>query len=373
MRKYTEIMSIMQEHALDGIVFSNPYNIRYLTGFSGEGCFYVDKKTQIIITDSRYTIAAKKAAKNLEDFLLQKGMDIGQGIEVQETSAKVDANHLLASCMEKVQAVRIGFEDEDILYADFMKMQNTVSESLAAEFVPLGAAISWLRAVKTDEEIALLSQAEHIGDIAFTHILNVIKPGVTELEIAAQLAYVMQKNGAEGLSFETIVASGIHSSMPHALVTDKKIEKGDFVTMDFGCRYQGYCSDMTRTIVVGKASKEQKKIYDTVLEAQLAALEYIRAGRQGKEVDAIARDIIKKAGYGDCFGHGLGHSVGLFIHEEPRLSVREERILQENMIETVEPGIYVEGFGGVRIEDMVVVTKEGHKNLAHSVKELVEL
>ena len=161
--------------------------------------------------------------------------------------------------------------------------------------------------------------------------------------------------------------------MPHAIPGEKKLEEGDFVTFDFGCKYKGYCSDMTRTVVLGKASEKQKEIYDTVLKAQLAALEALKAGVTGKSVDKVARDIIAQAGYGECFGHGLGHSVGLFIHENPRLSPSDETVLQAGMVETVEPGIYVPGFGGVRIEDMVVVTEDGYRNLAHSPKELIEV
>ncbi len=183
----------------------------------------------------------------------------------------------------------------------------------------------------------------------------------------------MKKNGATGLSFDTIVASGIHSSMPHAIPDDKIIANGDFVTMDFGCVYNGYCSDMTRTIVVGKANDEQRKIYQTVLDAHLLAMDAIREGMICKDVDQIARDYIKNAGYGTYFGHGLGHSVGLYIHESPALNTRDTTVLVEGMIETVEPGIYIPGFGGVRIEDMGVVRKNGYETFTHSPKNLIEL
>ena len=211
------------------------------------------------------------------------------------------------------------------------------------------------------------------GDEAFSYILNELKPGVTELQIAAKLEYFMRSHGAEGTSFDTIVASGYHSAMPHAVPTEKPLENGDFVTMDFGCRYQGYCSDMTRTVVIGKADPRQKEIYQIVLEAQQAALEGLRPGMTGTEGDRLARDVIEKAGYGEYFGHGLGHSVGLEIHEKPALSTRDETVLLPGMIETVEPGIYIPGFGGVRIEDMVVLTETGIRNLTTSPKELIEL
>ena len=183
----------------------------------------------------------------------------------------------------------------------------------------------------------------------------------------------MRDAGAEGTSFDTIAASGIHSSMPHAVPTDKVLEEGDFLTMDFGCLVNGYCSDMTRTIVYGRADEKQKEIYDVVLQAQMTALQAIKPGMTGKEVDAIARDVIKVAGYGDCFGHSLGHSVGLEIHETPCFSPREESVIEPGMVITVEPGIYVEGFGGVRIEDVVVITENGCENITHSPKERMEI
>ena len=196
---------------------------------------------------------------------------------------------------------------------------------------------------------------------------------MTELEVAAKLEYIMKLNGADKLSFESIVASGINSSKPHAEPGRKKIETGDFLTMDFGCVYQGYCSDMTRTIVVGKASEKQKEIYNTVLKAQLAVLDMLKPGLKGKEYDKVARDVIYGAGFEGYFGHGLGHSVGLEIHENPRFSMIEEDIVEAGMIMTVEPGIYIPDFGGVRIEDMVVLTEDGYENLTHSRKELIEL
>jgi len=208
---------------------------------------------------------------------------------------------------------------------------------------------------------------------AFQAVLPLIKIGVTELEIAAELEYQMRKRGGEGTSFETIVVSGHKSSMPHGKPSDKKIESGDFVTMDFGCMYQGYCSDMTRTVAVGKISDEQRKIYDTVKHAQEAGLSAIRAGVAGMDADKIARQVIADAGYGAYFGHSLGHGVGLLIHELPNLSPRSETILQPNMVVTCEPGIYIPNLGGVRIEDMVCVRQDGIENFTHLSKELLIL
>ena len=255
--------------------------------------------------------------------------------------------------------------------SEFAALQRALPE--VKQWIPLAGRVDRLRRIKTPEEIGYMRRAEEIGDEAFEALLPLLKPGMTELEAAAELEYQMKKRGAEGFSFDTIMASGIHSSMPHAIPSGKKLEAGDFITMDFGCTYQGYCSDMTRTVVMGKADEKQKEMYGIVLRAQRAALELIRAGLPGSRVDREAREIIEKAGYGDCFGHGLGHSVGLYIHEEPRLSPSDDTILEPGMIETVEPGIYVPGFGGVRIEDMVAVTEDGCENLTRSPKELLEL
>ena len=349
---------ILKDKNLDAMVITDPFNMRYVSGFrGGEGILYISNTQKVLVTDSRYT----EQAENESDFT------------VVEENSEHPRMVILKECMEKegkTEGFRMGYEDESLLCAQFDKMK----ENLCVDtWVPLKGDVDALRQIKSEEELEYLEKAEAIGDLAFEKILTILKPGMTELEVAAELEYQMKKAGAENFSFSTIVASGLNSSMPHAIPGEKKLEEGDFVTMDFGCTYKGYCSDMTRTVVLGKASEKQKEIYNTVLKAQLAALDAIKAGVTGKSVDKVARDMITEAGYGECFGHGLGHSVGLFIHEEPRLSPAGETVLEENMIETVEPGIYVPGFGGVRIEDMVAVTKDGCKNFTHSPKELIEI
>jgi len=354
LQSYDAIKQILEKKQLDAIVVSNGYNMRYISGFSGAtGYLYLSVNRKVVLTDSRYTIQAKEEACGYEVIQIEKKY----------------SDYIGELCAED-QAKKVGIEGKDFLCFDFQRWQKDRPE---IDWLFLGDELTDLRRIKSEDELEKIKEAEHIGDIAFEKILDIIKPGMTELEIAAYLEFYMKQNGAEGLSFDTIVASGINSSKPHAVPGHKKIENGDFITMDFGCLYDGYCSDMTRTIVVGKANAEQKKIYQLVLDAQLAALDMIKAGLTGAEVDKVARDIIEKAGYGKCFGHGLGHSVGLFIHESPRLSPSESSILLPNVTQTVEPGVYIENFGGVRIEDLVVVTKDGCENFTHSPKHLIEL
>lgn len=350
-----KVLDIMKELQCDGILISNRHSIRYITGYRGDtGYAYISKDRKIIFTDFRYIFQAQAEAV---------------GYEVIDIANDGYAKTIVKVVMEG-NLKSLGFEEEEMSYAEYSKLKKELGD---VTLIPYHGELASLRMVKTTEELSFIKEAEHIGDIAFSKILDEIKPGVTEIEIAAKLEYIMKTNGAEGISFDPIVASGINSSMPHAVPSRKKIEKGDFLTLDFGCLYNGYCSDMTRTIVVGKASEKQKEIYQTVLEAQMAVLNQVKAGMVGRDIDKIARDIIYNAGYEGCFGHGLGHSVGLFIHESPRASLKSEDIVQENMTLTVEPGIYVKDFGGVRIEDLVVLTKDGCINFTNSPKELIEL
>lgn len=350
----TKLIEIMKQYAVDGLLISNGYNVRYLSGFTGAtGYLFITENRKVILTDFRYTIQAENESNGYEVFEIDGSYE--------------EAINML---IEEEQVESLAFEGADLLFSNYEELKNQLKLS---RFVSLKDEVTMLRAIKMPWEIERLKMAESIGDMAFEKILGVIKPGMTELEVAALLEYYMKTSGAERMSFEPIVASGVNSAMPHAVPTNKKIENGDFLTMDFGCVYQGYCSDMTRTIVVGKASLEQKKIYQLVLDAQLAAEDFLKAGYLGSEVDNVARKMIYDAGYEGCFGHGLGHSVGLFIHEDPRLSPKENRVIEANMVVTVEPGIYIKDFGGVRIEDMVQVTEAGIVNFARSEKRLIEL
>ena len=378
-RRAQLIKELMQE-PIDAVLINNPSNLYYYTGFTGgEAMFLMPVNGDImstyaielcgisndshaitndwpdgyVITDSRYYEQVEKECEGLQ---LVKWESKGMAATIQELLVED----------KKIQIVL----EDDMNLAQYMKLTEVCKNCAFA----LGS--KWIqkpRMVKDAEELAKLEQAEHIGDAAFTHILDVLKPGVSEREIALELEFFMKKQGASKLSFDTIVASGANGSMPHAQVTDRVLQSGDFVTMDFGCVYQGYCSDMTRTVAIGTPTDEMKKVYQIVLDANLRAMEQITAGKRCNEIDAVARDYIREQGYGDYFGHGLGHGVGLDIHEEPRFSPKCDVITQENMVITDEPGIYLPGQFGVRIEDLVVVKENGYQKLSQSEKKLIIL
>ena len=350
---------LFQSLQIDALLLTGAPNMRYVAGFTGEGYVYLSANHQVIVTDSRYTIAAKKECPDYE---------------VVEWGKKGYYSELVA-LLKKDGVSSLGFEDEKMTVSVCDKWKETLREENLSmvTLTPVKDGVNRLRAVKTSEEQEKIRQAEAIGDRAFSKIINILKTGMTEKQVAAYLEFFMKEEGAEGLSFETIAASGIHSAMPHAVPTDKRLEVGDFLTMDFGCLYEGYCSDMTRTVVIGRASDRQRHIYDTVLCAQQKALEGIHAGMRGKEIDTLARDVIQRAGFASCFGHSLGHSVGIEIHESPNFSPKEETIIKPGMVITVEPGIYIENFGGVRIEDVVIITEDGCENITHSPKRLIEI
>lgn len=340
---------------IDAALIISDANRNYLTGFTGDESFAViTKNKSFFITDSRYTEQAKNQVKNFEIVEYKPPT-------VHECIRKIAIDNEIKS---------IGIEEDRISFLEYQKLKETLGE---IRLVNLEGTVENIRTIKDKDEIELISKAAKIADDAFLHILNFIKPGIKEKDIAFELEFFMKKNGASKLSFDSIIASGVRSSLPHGVATEKIIEEGDFLTLDFGCVYEGYCSDMTRTIVVGKADEKQKEIYNIVLEANKAALEAIKPNMLCSQIDKVARDIITNKGYGDKFGHGLGHGVGREIHEQPRLSVFSKSILQTGMVITDEPGIYIPGYGGVRIEDLVLVTEDGYKVLSNSIKELIEL
>ncbi len=345
------VLHLQKKAQQDVLYITSPENLLYYSGFSGgEGALVIRGDEKKLFTDSRYTEQAKSEAPAFEV------------LDVAKTTS--------LSYLKEVSPKAVGYEAEFVS----AKRAKELEEALeSAEWIDIGKEMLEQRAIKDGDEREKTEEAARIADEAFKGVLPLIRPGVTEREIAAELTYRMQKMGADKPSFDMICASGVRSSLPHGTASDKKIETGDFVTLDFGCFYKGYASDMTRTVVLGRASEKQKEIYNVVLSAQLAAIDSIAPGKSGYEIDKIARDIIKEAGYGDCFGHGLGHGTGLLIHEQPRLSPKSNDILKPGMLVTVEPGIYIENFGGVRIEDLILVTETGFKNLTHATKELLVL
>lgn len=350
---------ILQASSVDAVLLTDAANMRYLSGFTGEGYVYISKRQSLVVTDSRYTIAAKMECP---------------GFSVVEWKSK-QYYSVLQKALKEDAVITLGIEGDEMTLSRYEKLKSALTSTGldAVKIKTLGQEVKKFREIKTDEEVQRIEEAEAVGDRAFAKLIPVLKEGMTEKQVAAWIEFFMKEEGADGLSFETIAASGVHSAMPHAVPTDKQLEKGDFLTMDFGCIYKGYCSDMTRTVVIGEADEKQRELYQTVLLAQQTALDGIRPGMIGKEIDALARTVIDEKGYGGNFGHSLGHSVGLEIHESPCFSPSEETVIKPGMVITVEPGIYVEDFGGVRIEDVVVVTDSGCRNLTHSTKELIQI
>ena len=351
------LMTVLPEN-IDAALIVTPRNRRYFTEFdSSDGFLLVTRKGSIFYTDSRYIEAAQNTIKCC---------DVAEGKNVfSQMKEYLEANN----------AHTVAVEASGMTLAEFGRL--TANESMSNfTFISdnsLDSAISVFRRVKSEKETEKILAAQKIAEDAFLHILDFIKKGRTEKEIQLQLDFFMLKNGADALSFDTIAVSGKNSSMPHGVPTDKAVEDGDFITLDFGAVVDGYHSDMTRTVAVGYVTDEQRKVYDTVLNAQLASIDAIRAGVSCFDADKAARDVITAAGYGEYFGHGTGHGVGVEIHELPNLSPKSAMTLEKGNIVTVEPGIYLPGRFGVRTEDMVLVTENGCKNLTKSQKSLIVL
>lgn len=350
MSKLNQLQTKLDHESIDGLLITNPYNLRYITNFTGSsGVAIVTKDKALFITDFRYT---EQATKQSPEFTV-----IEFRSSIQDEVRKQ---------VEKLGIQSLGFEKNDLSFA----VWDQYKQAIKADFIPTAGIIEDLRMIKTADELAIIREAADIADLAFKHIIEFIAPGKTEIEVANELEFFMRKCGATSSSFDIIVASGVRSALPHGVATDKVIEKGDFVTLDYGALHKGYISDITRTVAVGEPSDQLKEIYQIVLDAQLKACEQLKSGMTGIEADALARDYIVEKGYGDYFGHSLGHGIGLEVHESPSVSFRSEVKLLPNMVVTIEPGIYLPGIGGVRIEDDVVVTESGNERLTHSTKEL---
>jgi Xaa-Pro aminopeptidase len=354
---YKNRLSRLREHfsqgGIDALLISSNFNRAYLSGFQGtSGWLIITSDEQILVTDFRYLNQARSEA-------------IDYQIVLYKTSLPEKINDLLKE--RKIQ--KLGFESQHLTYEQYHKFKS----QLEVDLIPVSSPVEKLRELKDPAEIERIKNAVSVADKTFEHILKFIKPGVTERDLAAEMEYFMRKEGAGGPSFDTIIASGFRGALPHGTASDRSICPGDLIVMDYGAILNGYCSDITRTVVVGTAASEQKKIYDIVLEAQTEALGFVGPGRKCCEVDAFAREIIAGYGFGDNFGHGLGHGVGLEVHEKPAVNPRNQDILEPGMVITVEPGIYIDGWGGVRIEDMVLVTDKGCEILTQSPKELIEV
>ncbi|MBO8154815.1 MAG: aminopeptidase P family protein [Bacillaceae bacterium] len=354
MEKLGKLRSLLKEQNLDGLMITSAKNRRYMTGFTGTaGIVLITAEDALFITDFRYTEQANDQAKGY------------QVIEHQGPIEKEVVNQI-----RHLGLKRIGFEKEHLTFDTYETYHQLLT---AEELVPVSGLVENLRLIKSKDEIKILKEACEIADAAFEHILSYIKPGVKEIDIANELEFYMRKKGASSSSFDIIVASGYRSALPHGVASEKSIENGELVTLDFGAYYKGYCSDITRTVAVGEISDELRKIYDIVLQAQLRGMEGLKAGITSKQADDLTRDYIKEQGYGNYFGHSTGHGIGLDVHEGPSLSFRSEQVLKPGMVVTVEPGIYVPDVGGCRIEDDAVITEDGNERLTKSTKELITL
>ena len=355
MKKIDKLRSAMKDKGLDAVIIYDELNQRYFSEFAfTDGLLLITMDRAELITDFRYYEMAIKGA----DKAFTVSMPDNKDAFISE---------IFASSSVKT----VGFEGS---FVSFELYRRLCDRFPSVAFENIGDMIELIRQIKTPEEIAVMQRAQDITDLAFSHIIKNITPNMTEIEVAAELEYVMRRNGAERFAFDTIAVSGDASSLPHGSPRNVKLKSG-FLTMDYGAVVDGYCSDMTRTIVIGKADAEMKKLYNTVLKAQLSAQEYLREGADCGEADKIARDIIDSVPeYKGTFGHSLGHSVGLFVHESPRLSrVGAGHKMRVGEIYTTEPGIYLFGKYGCRIEDMVAIEKDGIYNFTHSTKELIEI
>lgn len=353
-KRLERLRNAMNERNIPALLVTSSFNRRYLTGFTGTSGFaLITYDRAILFTDFRYTTQAAEQAPHFEIF------------EHQPKPLRS-----VAETLESLHIGELAFEQDDVSYGSFLQYSKDLGGAI--RLVATAQLVENLRMIKDDEELRIMREAAVLADRTFSHILTFLKPGVSEREIAFEIEMFMRKNGAASSSFDTIVASGERSALPHGVAGERVLQAEEFVKLDFGAFYQGYCSDITRTVYLGgKPSDRHKEIYEIVLKAQMTALERIKPGMTGKEADAIARDVIAEYGYGEKFGHGTGHGLGMQIHEAPRLSPLGDIVLHPGMTVTVEPGIYIPGFGGVRIEDDVVVTDNGVSRLTMSDKQFI--
>jgi Xaa-Pro aminopeptidase len=351
-RRLQKLRTEIAEEGLDALLISQPENCRYLSGFTGEGYLFISNKQAILATDFRYTEQAKNETQifdiihikgNLPDWLPELVSDLGWQ--------------------------KLGFEANYISFASHQLLSETAkAKQIKLELIPTTGLVEHLRSIKEPEELELISKAVELTDAALEHAKSIIHPGIAERELAWEIEKFFRQNGSEGLAFDIIVASGPNSALPHAKLTERMIQFGEPVLIDMGARIGGYCSDFSRTFCLGKADKTLKEIYNIVLQAQLSAIDGIKTGMSAAEADGLARSVIKQAGYGDKFGHSLGHGVGIALHELPTIASNSSDLLADGMVFTIEPGIYLPGWGGIRIEDMVVLEEGKARVLTKSEK-----
>lgn len=357
MNSINQICSILQNKNLDAIIITSKENTSYITGINDfEGTIFAcDPEKVICFTDSRYIEIAE--IKSIE-----------RGFKASTATGNNYPKEIAKLCKE-YGINKVGFEDKCVSVYEYESLKKYIE----CDFVGVSDDLLKIRSVKTDWEVSNIQEAQNIAEKAFDIVLGELKPGMTEIECKARLEYLMSLYGSEKTSFPTILISGSKTSMPHGTPDSKVIQRGEFVTFDFGAVVNGYCSDMTRTVAVGYVNDEMKKVYDTVLLAQEEAVKAAKEGMTGAELDSVARGIIDKAGYGKYFGHSLGHGVGIEVHEEPRVSPKNNKRLETGNVITIEPGIYIPGVFGVRIEDMLYIKGNGNVNLTNYSKKLIIL
>ena len=352
-RRLGRLRNLMGRQNLDALLVTNPENMRYISGFTGEGLLLISPGDACLVTDGRYQTQARLEAPDWMVLI----------------SKTLSSEALAEVCRERVLN-RIGFEKNDVTYQKFERFQADFS---GLDLRPVLGLVESLRLVKDVDEIAMIREAGVVAGAAFCYVIGHICSGQTEREIASRIDYFLRSRGDGPPAFETIVAAGERGAMPHGRATPDKIRSGQMVMMDFGACCQGYMSDITRTVCVGRFDDKQRHVYGVVLEAQRSALDRLRPGVIASQVDEVARQVITRAGFGDYFTHSLGHGVGLNIHEAPRLAPKQETVLEAGMITTVEPGVYIPGWGGVRIEDTVLVTETGCEILTPVAKDFMVL
>ncbi|ABB14332.1 M24 family metallopeptidase [Carboxydothermus hydrogenoformans] len=354
MERVEKLKKKLLKEGINAYFITKRENVRYIAGFTGSsGAVLITPEKNYFITDFRYV---EQATKQCPGFIIEKHEDT--------------IYSRVAELLKGLKIDTLYFEGDALSFKDYRELSEKAS---GVNLVSLPEIVDELREIKDKGEVEVIKKACAIADAAFNHLLKKLTPGMSEKEVAWELEKFMREAGAEDIAFETIVASGERGALPHGVASEKKIVSGEMVTLDFGAKYQGYHSDITRTVAIGEPSEKMLEIYDVVLEAQEAALQAVRPGALAVDVDRVARDIIAKAGYAEYFGHGLGHGVGLNIHEGPRLSPKGKAVLQPGMVVTIEPGIYLPGSGGVRIEDTVLVTESGFEVLTRSPKNLIIL